>query len=156
MLNRVILIGRITNDLELQTASTGNKYLRFSLAINRPFNRDKTDFINCTAFGNIAENMSKYLSKGSMVNIEGSLQQSRYQTSGGDNVTSYNVVVERMNFIESRNQGNSRATNNAQPAQTVNVDNKVDRPVNAPSSSNGQTEENELRALFDDMDFFNE
>jgi single-strand DNA-binding protein len=148
MLNKVILIGRITNDLDVKKSQSGTEYLSFSLAINRRMNRDKTDFIPCTAFGKTAQVMAQYLSKGSMINIEGSMQQSTYNNKDGQKVSKINVIVERMNFIESKNQSNNRATT------TVNVKKEFDKPVSVSNQS--ETEETELRALFDDMDFFNE
>lgn len=151
MLNKVILIGRITNNLEVQKSAKGVEYLSFSIAINRRLNKDQTDFIPCTAFGKTAQVMAQYLSKGSLINIEGSMQQSNYENKQGQKVSKINVIVERMNFIESRNQSTNRA---ATPKPTVNVDKSFDKPVSVSNSS--ETEESELRALFDDMDFFNE
>jgi single-strand DNA-binding protein len=150
MLNSVILIGRITNDLEIKKSAKGVEYLFFNLAINRRMNKEQTDFIPCTAFGKTAQVIAQYLKKGSLINIEGSIQSSTFQKDG-KNQTRYNVIVKQINFIESRN-----ASSAAKPAagKTVNVDKINAAPVSA--TNNKETEESELRALFDDMDFFNE
>jgi single-strand DNA-binding protein len=82
MFNKVVLIGRLTKDPELRYTNTNIPVCSFSLAVNRPFvsnNNDKNvDFFNCTAWRKQAENVAKYVNKGSMVAIEGRLQTRDY------------------------------------------------------------------------------
>jgi len=83
MFNKVVLIGRLTKDPELRYTSTNNlPVVSFTLAVNRPYavqgNDKNADFINCTAWRKQAENIHKYVSKGSMVAVEGKLQTRDY------------------------------------------------------------------------------
>ncbi|HOA63792.1 MAG TPA: single-stranded DNA-binding protein, partial [Bacilli bacterium] len=87
MINKVILVGRITRDPELKYTPNGIAYVQFTLAVNRPFvNRDgnrDTDFINCTAWRGQAENLSRYIRKGALLGVEGSLQVNSFDDSQG-------------------------------------------------------------------------
>ena len=73
-MNKIILIGRLTRDLEPKNAKSGMLYVNFTLAVNRKVKKGeekKADFFNCTAFNYTAENMIKFLHKGSQVAVEG-------------------------------------------------------------------------------------
>jgi single-strand DNA-binding protein len=99
MLNIVILIGRLTADPELRTTNNGVSVTSFSVAVDRAYTKEKqTDFINCVAWRNSAEFISKYFSKGQMIALRGSLQQNNYTDKDGNKRTSYNVVVDSANF----------------------------------------------------------
>ncbi len=82
MFNKVVLIGRLTKDPELRYTNNNLPVCSFTLAVNRPFssqNNDRNaDFINCTAWRKQAENIHRYLNKGSMVAVEGKLQTRDY------------------------------------------------------------------------------
>lgn len=103
-MNKIFLLGRITNDLELKEGKSN--YLQFSIAVNREYKNDQgqyeADFINCTAFGKTAEIISKYFQKGNKILVEGRLQQNRYTDAEGNNKSSYNVVVDKIQFIENK------------------------------------------------------
>lgn len=103
-MNKIFLLGRITNDLELKEGKSN--YLQFSIAVNREYKNEagqyEADFINCTAFGKTAEIISKYFQKGSKILVEGRLQQNRYTDTEGNNKSSYNVVVDKIQFIENK------------------------------------------------------
>ena len=87
MLNRVVLMGRITQDLELKTLSSGVSTLSFTIAVERSYapqgSERQTDFINCVAWRQKAEFISKYFGKGAMIAIEGSIQTRKYQDKTG-------------------------------------------------------------------------
>ena len=105
MINRVCLTGRLTKDVELMKTKSGNVVSHITLAVDRNFKKDgqqNTDFINCVAFGKQAEAMSNYLSKGSLIGIDGKLDQSTYQNREGKNVSSVSVIVQNFSFLESR------------------------------------------------------
>lgn len=111
MLNKVILMGRITHNLEIKQASNGNSVLSFSIAVEQNFksqNGEKqTDFINCVAWGKTAESISNYFAKGRMICIEGNLRTRNYNDKNGvkDYVTE--VYVDGFYFTgESTNQQN--------------------------------------------------
>ncbi|WP_297597343.1 single-stranded DNA-binding protein [uncultured Cetobacterium sp.] len=105
-MNLVVLIGRLTRDPELKFGQSGKAYSKFSLAVDRPFSKGEADFINCVAFGKTAELIGEYLRKGKKVAINGKLQMNRYEVNG-EKRTSYDVVVDTMEFIESRGGDNS-------------------------------------------------
>lgn len=100
-MNLVVLIGRLTRDPELKFGQSGKAYSRFSLAVDRPFSKGEADFINCVAFGKTAELIGEYLRKGRKVAINGRLQMNRYE-SNGEKRTTYDVLVESMEFVEAR------------------------------------------------------
>ena len=100
-MNNVILTGRITRDLELKTGKAS--YLKFSLAVNRPFSKDEVDFINCAAFGKTAELMDKYLSKGSKIGVIGRIQVSQYEKEGQKH-SNTEIVVDTLEFLESKKE----------------------------------------------------
>ena len=69
-MNNVVLIGRLTKDPELKYSQSGKAYCRFTVAVNRDFNKDEADFINCLAFGKTAETIAEWLGKGRILKIE--------------------------------------------------------------------------------------
>jgi single-strand DNA-binding protein len=102
-MNKIFLIGNLTRDPELRTASTGNQVCKFGLAVQRRRNRQEgqpdVDFFNCTAFGKIAENAQKYLAKGRKVNIIGTLQINTFDGQDGAKRTSADVLVDDLEFL---------------------------------------------------------
>lgn len=111
-MNLVILTGRLTRDPELKFGQSGKAYSRFSLAVDRPFQKGEADFINCVAFGKTAELIGEYLRKGRKVGVNGRLQMSRYEANG-EKRTSYDVLVENIEFLESK--GSSEAAGGYEP-----------------------------------------
>ena len=106
-MNKVILCGRLTKDPDVRY-SQGSKptVARFSLAVNRKWKEDgeqDADFFNCTAFKGQAEFIEKYLKKGSKVLISGRLQNDNYTNKEGSKVYSVNVIVDEIEFAESKN-----------------------------------------------------
>lgn len=106
-MNLVVLIGRLTRDPELKFGQSGKAYSKFALAVDNPFKKGEADFINCVAFGKTAELIGEYLRKGKKVAINGRLQMNRYEING-EKRTSYDVLVEQVEFIEPR--GNSESS----------------------------------------------
>ena len=100
MLNRVILMGRITTDLELKKTSSGISVTSFSIAVDRTYVKQgeerKTDFINCVAWNKQAEFICKYFGKGSLIAIEGEIQTRQYQAKDGSNRHITEVVVSNV------------------------------------------------------------
>ncbi|ABC65267.1 single-stranded DNA-binding protein [Candidatus Phytoplasma asteris] len=104
MLNKVQLIGNITHDLEQQYINTNEGQIPkidFSIAINT---KDKTQFIPCVVFRNQAENMNKYLHKGSKVYVEGTLSIEKYTNNEGENKTATKVIVQKVIFLDSKDK----------------------------------------------------
>ncbi|MDP4040655.1 single-stranded DNA-binding protein [Mycoplasma mycoides] len=113
-MNRVNLVGRITRDLELRVAKNGSKFVFFTVAVSEFSTREeKTNYIPCSAFDKTAENMVKYLSKGSLISVEGRITTRNNQTPDGKFETIVNVLVERVNFLEpSKNRNNMTTEQN--------------------------------------------
>lgn len=109
-MNLVVLTGRLTRDPELKYGSSGSAYCRFSLAVNRAFQKDQTDFINCVAFGKTAELIGEYLRKGKMCGVQGRIQTDVFETNG-EKRYSTSVVTEKIEFLESRNGGEGAHNN---------------------------------------------
>ena len=105
-MNIIILTGRLTRDPELKTGQSGKAYARFTLAVERPMQKDETDFINCVAFGKTAELIGEYLRKGRKAGVTGRLQTGKYEVNG-EKRTSYDVIVDTIEFLESKNTVNS-------------------------------------------------
>lgn len=104
-MNKVMLVGRICNDLELRFTGNNKAVVEFTLATNRPVMRDgerQADFITCVVFGNQAENLKKYQSKGSMIGIEGSYRVDRYQDKDGNNRYKNYVLINSVEFLETK------------------------------------------------------
>lgn len=110
MLNRIILMGRLTRDPELRQTQSGTAVASFSLAVDRDFS-DKstgqrpTDFIDIVAWRNTAEFVSKYFSKGRMAVVEGRLQIRDWEDSNGNKRRSAEVVAEHVYFGDSKREG---------------------------------------------------
>ena len=114
-MNKVVLIGNLTRDPELQTTNGGVSVCRFALAVTRRFaNSDgerDADFINITVWRNQAENCHKYLKKGSKCAVIGRIQTSVYDAPDGSKRYTTDVVADEVEFISSgRNGGEEEAT----------------------------------------------
>ncbi|MFR1676830.1 MAG: single-stranded DNA-binding protein [Fusobacterium sp.] len=101
-MNVIILTGRLTRDPELKFGQSGKAYSRFTLAVDRPMQKGEADFINCVAFGKTAELIGEYLRKGRKEGVTGRLQMGKYEVNG-EKRTSYDVVVDTIEFLESKN-----------------------------------------------------
>lgn len=117
-MNKVILMGRTTTEIELKSSNDGKDYARFGIAVNRDYvkgGKSEADFFNCVAFGTTAKNLSQYITKGSRIIIEGKVQINSYENSDGEKVKSTSIVVERTSFIDSKSEPSksSNKTNNA-------------------------------------------
>lgn len=102
MLNKVILMGRLTHTPELKSSSSGLPVLSFSLAVERNYapkgEERQTDFIPCVAWRQTAEFIAKYFPKGAMIVVEGSLQTRKYEARDGSERTAYEVIVDNACF----------------------------------------------------------
>ncbi|MDD6213490.1 MAG: single-stranded DNA-binding protein [Clostridiales bacterium] len=123
-MNKVILMGRLTRDPEIRYSSGDNALAigRFSIAVDRRFKRPgdsaEADFFNCTTFGKQAEFVEKYLKQGTKVLLSGRIQNDNYTNREGQKVYSVQVIVEEIEFAESKNAAASgnRNTGNYMPA----------------------------------------
>jgi single-strand DNA-binding protein len=100
--NKVLLVGRISSTPAMFESKNLNKYARATLAVNREFSKDTTDFISLTIFGKTAEYFGKYVNKGDLLSIDGSIQTSSYKNDKGDTVNSFSVVPISVRHLEPR------------------------------------------------------
>jgi single-strand DNA-binding protein len=113
LLNRVILIGRLTRDPELRYTTNGTAVAQFTLAVNRKFNKDETDFIDVVAWRGLAENCANYLNKGSLAAVEGRLQISSYENKEGQKRKVTEVVADDIRFLTRGAGGTSSGAGHA-------------------------------------------
>jgi single-strand DNA-binding protein len=105
MLNHISLAGRLTKDVELRRTNSGKAVASFTLAVDRDFGQNgqkETDFIDCTAWGNTGEFVSKYFSKGKMAIVAGRLQIRKWEDKNGNKRTSPEVVADSVYFCEKK------------------------------------------------------
>jgi single-strand DNA-binding protein len=121
-MNKVVLIGNLTRDPELQTTNGGVSVCRFNLAVSRRFaNADgerDADFINVTVWRNQAENCHKYLKKGSKCAVVGRIQTSSYDAPDGSKRYTTDVVADEVEFITSRNSGDGGESYTSAPSES--------------------------------------
>ena len=101
-MNRIILLGRICNEVDLRYTPNGKAVSRFCLAVDRPYTKDgnkEADFINCQVWGKSAENCAKYLDKGKQCAVDGRLQVRSYETQDGSKRWVTEVVADRVEFL---------------------------------------------------------
>ena len=125
-MNKIHLIGRLTAEPELRTTNSGVQVCTFTVAVNRRFNRDETDFFPIVVWREMAVNCSKFLSKGSQVSVVGAVQMRRYDDKDGIKRTAIDVQAEEVEFLSTRSEsaGNSQPSNvnsSAKPSATAGL-----------------------------------
>lgn len=107
-MNKVIEIGRATKDVELKVTPTGKSAVTFSIAVKRNFKNAEgnyeSDFFDCTAFGKLAETISRYVHKGDMVGVIGRLQSRSYTDKSGNNRKVTEIIVEELEFLQQKKE----------------------------------------------------
>jgi single-strand DNA-binding protein len=107
-MNKVILIGRITKDIELKYTSSNIAIAQFNLAIKRDFKNTngeyESDFINCVAYKNNAELLDKYCFKGSLIAVEGRIQTRNYDGKDGKKIYVTEVITSNIQFLDTKKE----------------------------------------------------
>ncbi|MFE8704091.1 single-stranded DNA-binding protein [Cytobacillus sp. FJAT-54145] len=107
MMNRVVLVGRLTKDPELRYTPNGVAVATFTLAVNRAFTNQQgereADFINCVVWRKPAENVANFLKKGSLAGVDGRIQTRNFEGQDGKRVYLTEVLAESVQFLEPRN-----------------------------------------------------
>ncbi len=133
-MNKVLLVGRLTRDPEIRTLTNGNPVANFSIAVNRNFrNKDgviEADFLNVVVYGRQADNIGKYITKGSQVGVEGRIQTRSYDAQDGSKRYVTEIIADNVEFLSSRNGGNSENV-------TAHVDTTSSVYMDAPSPEMG-------------------
>lgn len=130
MLNRVVLVGRLTKDPEFRTTQNGVSVATFTLAVNRTFTNAQgereADFINCVTFRKQADNVNRFLSKGSLAGVDGRMQSRSYENQDGKRVFVTEAVCESVQFLEPKNNNQSNNQPQQQSGQAQNGNNPLD------------------------------
>ncbi|MBT2601264.1 MULTISPECIES: single-stranded DNA-binding protein [unclassified Oceanobacillus] len=124
MLNRVVLVGRLVKDPDLRYTPNGVAVANFTIAVNRPFKNDgeqQADFINAVIWRKPAENLANYMSKGSMIGIDGRIQTRNFEGQDGKTVYVTEVVADSVQFLETKGSNENKQQNN-QPSNQSNED----------------------------------
>lgn len=139
MINRIVLIGRLVRDPELRKTKENVSVVGFSIAVDNPpmANGEKsTSFFECTAWNALADNIVKYTHKGSLIGIEGRLQQRTYVNKSNVNVSVVEIIVSGMQLLDKK-PDNVVANNVAPaPATTPVVNTPVNNVAPAPTPTN--------------------
>lgn len=141
-MNNIQLLGRITKDLEQKITTTGKPVCSFDIAVTRKFDKEITDFIPCVAWNKTCETMCKFVKKGQLIAIDGSLYTRKYEDKNGNNRTAYEVNVNNFYFAESKKS----------PNVDVGVDplQEVANKVNAFNSNNNSASGDMFADVVDD------
>lgn len=115
-MNHGSYVGRLTADPELKQTQNRISVCSFTLAIDRPGARDKTDFINFVAWRQTAEFICKYFRKGQNIGVTGYLSSRQYEDKNGNRRTAFEVVADRAEFVESRQKAEGWNSSQEPPA----------------------------------------
>jgi single-strand DNA-binding protein len=149
MINRVVLVGRLTRDPELRKTTSGMSVASFTVAIDNPTSKDNqertTSFIPCTAWGQRADYITKYAFKGSLVAVDGRLNQRSYDSKDGRKVQVIEVVCDNVNSLERRN---GAANSVVEPDQDLGY-----QPDPIPSEDESKKNVTSIDVADDDLPF---
>ncbi|MBC1375891.1 single-stranded DNA-binding protein [Listeria sp. FSL L7-0091] len=141
MMNRVVLVGRLTKDPELRYTPAGVAVATFTLAVNRTFTNQQgereADFINCVVWRKPAENVANFLKKGSMAGVDGRVQTRNYEGNDGKRVYVTEIVAESVQFLEPRNANGGGGNNNYQGGNNNNNYNNGGNNFGQAPTNNG-------------------
>jgi len=124
-INSVVLVGRLTRDVEVRKTTSGISYARFTVACDRRFsgrdqngssNQPTADFISCVAWRQSADFLGSYGRKGSMVGVNGSIQTGSYTDRDGKKVYTTDVLCDRVQLLDSRGSSQSQTSGSSYPA----------------------------------------
>lgn len=129
MINRVVLVGRITRDPLLRKTQSGTSVVSFTIACNRrvPSQGQDADFINCVAWNRTADFMAQYVKKGALLGVDGRIQTRNYDDKDGKRVYVTEVVADSVQFLESKKSDqsaqNEATMQNDEYAYTADIQN---------------------------------
>ena len=112
MLNHTVLIGRIGNEITLKATNSGTEVVSFSLAVQRNYSKDTTDWITVVAWKGTATTIANYFKKGDTICIEGSIQTRNYDDKDGKKVYITEVVAEKVHFVTSKKEATANTETN--------------------------------------------
>ena len=131
-MNKVFLSGNLTRDVEVRYSQNGKAFAKLGIAVNRPYSKEKVvDFFNLTAFNKTAEFCGRYMTKGTRVLVEGTIQTSNYENKDGSKVYGVDILIENIEFAGSKRADGS-GDNYSAPAEK----NYSNRPPAPPKRNN--------------------
>lgn len=149
MINRVVLVGRLTKDPELSYTPSGIPKTRFTVAVNR-FKKEgeeqQADFIGCIAWRKQAENLANFMKKGNLIGLEGRIQTGSFEGQDGKRVYTTDVVADSIQFLERNNsQGQqSQSQPNQQYGQSYQQPPQQQQNYNNDPFANSQSQQQSL------------
>ncbi len=150
MLNKVILIGRLTKDPEVKVTTTGITVGSFSLAVNRNYTSQngvrETDFFNCVCYRKLAENVGRYVKKGQLISVEGRIQNRSYDAQDGTKRYITEIICDNVVFLQSSSNQNDNSQFYQQQAPTFNIN--KEQPQFSSNQTNDYSQPNDN--YFDD------
>ncbi len=114
-MNKAMIIGNLTRDPELKTTGSGISVCTFTVAVRRPFNKEETDFIPVVTWRGLAENCSKFLSKGRKVGVAGRIQVRNYEANDGSRRYVTEIIADDVEFLTPKGEGGQRYADDAPP-----------------------------------------
>lgn len=124
-MNKIIIKGRLTATPELKSAQNGKDFTFFSVAVNRRFSKEETDFINCCAFGKTAEFIVKYFSKGQEMLLTGELHLDKYTKDGETRITP-KIVIDEVEFCGNKKDNEVSNDNAPKPSNDFTANDPLD------------------------------
>ncbi|EAD6256750.1 single-stranded DNA-binding protein [Listeria monocytogenes] len=151
MMNRVVLVGRLTKDPELRYTPAGAAVATFTLAVNRPFKNgqgeQEADFIQCVVWRKPAENVANFLKKGSLTGVDGRVQTRNYEGNDGKRVYVTEIVAESVQFLEPKQNAVEGSTPNNNQNEANYSNNNKNGSYRASSSQNSDSFANEGKPI---------
>lgn len=143
MINRSVLVGRLTRDPELRYTNGGAAVATFTIAVNRQFTNKngerEADFISCVIWRKAAENLTNFTHKGSLIGIDGHIQTRNYENQQGTRIYVTEVVVDNFSLLESRAESEHHQSANSNGHSSNNSNNrKYDNNQNQYGNNGGQ------------------
>ena len=131
MINRVVLVGRITKDPELRYTNSNLPFVNFTVAVNRTYANQngerEADFVQCTIWRKQAENLAKFVSKGKLIGVEGKIQTRTYDDANGVKKYITEVLCDSVQFLEPKSQNQSGYSGQQQSNQNQNQNNQYNQ-----------------------------
>ena len=152
MINRVVMVGRMTRDPELRRTGSGAAVTSFTLALNRNYNSadgQQADYISCVVWNKVAENVAQYCSKGSLVGVEGRLRSRTYDNAQGQRVYVTEVVCDSVQFLETRAQRERNQSSMNQGTMNQNSMDQYSQPAQPQTNNFQDMQTVELESDFD-------
>ncbi len=157
MMNIVTLMGRLTADPELKTTNSGISYCRCTIAVDREFSKQgtekQTDFINCVAWRQTAEFLTRYFSKGSMIAVKGSIQTGSYTDNSGNKRYTTDVVIDNVYFTGEKKDGASSYSRGSSSRPSENNSSYRQDSAPAPTYSSGDDDDFDTMSADEDLPF---